>query len=191
VLADLVRVLLAAALAVRHDSAPVAYAVAAGLSASQVFFNPAAQSLLPSLVEGRRARGGQQRHLDGRRHRAGPCRARRCPARRTGRLRARLRTERDELHPSAVLLRGLREPARTRPITVPSPFSHARDGLRALSQIPLLKALATGQFLAALSAGATSALLVLLAQDRLGGAGSFGILIAAIGIGAAPGPCCS
>ncbi len=65
---------------------------------------------------------------------------------------------------------------------------HARDGLRALAALPLLKALAVGQFLAALSAGATSALLVVLAQDRLGGGGGYGLLVAAIGVGAALGP---
>lgn len=48
--------------------------------------------------------------------------------------------------------------------------------------------MAAGQFLAALSAGATSALLVLLAEDRLGGGQGFGILLAAIGVGAALGP---
>jgi hypothetical protein len=53
--------------------------------------------------------------------------------------------------------------------------------------MPLLKALATGQLLAALSAGATSALLVVLAQDRLGGGSGFGVLVAAIGAGAALG----
>ena len=35
-----------------YDSAPVAYAVAFGLSCGQVFFSPAAQSLLPSVVDG-------------------------------------------------------------------------------------------------------------------------------------------
>lgn len=54
--------------------------------------------------------------------------------------------------------------------------------------MPLLKALAAGQFLAALSAGATSALLVVLAQDRLGGGEGFGLLVAAIGLDAALGP---
>jgi hypothetical protein len=49
--------------------------------------------------------------------------------------------------------------------------------------------LATGQVLAALSAGATSALLVVLAENHLGATGSqYGLLIAAIGIGAALGP---
>lgn len=48
--------------------------------------------------------------------------------------------------------------------------------------------MAIGQFLAALSAGATSALLVVLAQDRLGGGGGYGLLVTAIGVGAALGP---
>ncbi len=88
---------------------------------------------------------------------------------------------------SALVLRGLREPARPTAVSVSSPFVHAREALTALTGIPLLKALAAGQFLAALSAGATSALLVVLAQERLGG-GGYGLLIAAIGLGAATGP---
>ncbi len=48
--ADLARVLMAAVLIVWHDQVPVVYLVAFGLSAGAVFFNPAASSLLPSLV---------------------------------------------------------------------------------------------------------------------------------------------
>jgi hypothetical protein len=45
------------------------------------------------------------------------------------------------------------------------------------------------QLLAALSAGATSALLVILAERHLGtGPGGFGLLLGAIGAGAALGP---
>ena len=73
-------------------------------------------------------------------------------------------------------------------MSVGSPFAHAREGLAALAELPLLKALAVGQFLAALSAGATSALLVVLAKNRLGGDGQYGLLVGAIGIGAALGP---
>ena len=51
VAADLARVLLPAVLSVWHDNVAVAYAVAFGLSAGQVFFSPAAQSLLPAAVE--------------------------------------------------------------------------------------------------------------------------------------------
>ena len=89
---------------------------------------------------------------------------------------------------SAVVLARLRETGRVAPVSVSSPFAHAREGLRALAALPLLKALAVGQFLAALSAGATSALLVVLAKDRLGGEAEYGLLVAAIGVGAALGP---
>jgi len=51
VAADLARLLLAAVLSVWHEDVAVAYAVAFGLSAGQVFFGPAAQSLLPAAVE--------------------------------------------------------------------------------------------------------------------------------------------
>ena len=49
--ADLARVVFAGTLAIWHEDATVAYLVAAGLSAGAVFFNPAASSILPSLVQ--------------------------------------------------------------------------------------------------------------------------------------------
>jgi MFS family permease len=53
----------------------------------------------------------------------------------------------------------------------------------------LLRILAAGRLLAALSAGATSVLLVVLAERHLDvGADGFGLFIGAIGIGAATGP---
>lgn len=57
-------------------------------------------------------------------------------------------------------------------------------------QEPVVRpALGAGQLLASLSAGATSALLVVLAEEHLGVSGSgYGMLIGAIGIGAALGP---
>ncbi len=87
-----------------------------------------------------------------------------------------------------MVLRGLPEPDRPTSVQVTRPFTHTREGLQALAALPLLKALAVGQFLAALSAGATSTLLVVLAHDRLGDGEGFGLLIAAIGAGAALGP---
>jgi hypothetical protein len=60
VAADLGRGVVAGALALWHDSAAVAYAVAFGLSAGHVFFSPAAQSLLPTVVEKRQVGGRQQ-----------------------------------------------------------------------------------------------------------------------------------
>ena len=188
VLADVVRVVLAAVLAVWHDQVVVAYAVAFGLAAGQVFFSPAAQSLLPSVVSDDElvaANSGIWTAAVTAQIVVAPVAALLAVQVGFG-LAFALNAASFAL--SAVVLRGLREPERTRPVKVTSPFAHARDGLSALGQIPLLRALAAGQFLAALSAGATSALLVVLAQDRLGGGDGFGVLVAAIGAGAALWP---
>lgn len=188
VLADVVRVALAAVLAVWHDDVAVAYAVTFGLAAGQVFFSPAAQSLLPSVVSDDEliaANSGIWTAAVTAQILVAPVAA--LLAVEVG-FGPAFALNAVSFAVSAVVLRGLHEPGRPRPVKVTSPFAHARDGLRALGQIPLLKALAAGQFLAALSAGATSALLVVLAQDRLGGSESFGVLVAAIGAGAALGP---
>jgi MFS family permease len=188
VVADLLRVLLAGVLVFVHDSAPVAYAVAFGLSCGQVFFSPAAQSLLPSLVDDDdlvAANSGLWTAAVTAQILVAPVAA--LLAVHVG-FGVAFAVNATSFAISALVLRGLREPERTAPVHVASPFAHAREGLAALAALPLLKALAAGQFLAALSAGATSALLVVLAQDRLGGGGGFGVLVAAIGIGAATGP---
>jgi MFS family permease len=185
---DVVRVLLAGVLAVWHDHVAVAYAVAFGLSAGQVFFSPAAQSLLPSVVKDEElvaANSGIWTAAVTAQIAVAPVAA--LLAVQVG-FGWAFAVNAASFAFSAVVLRGLREPERARRVNVTSPFSHAREALTALGQIPLLKALAVGQFLAALSAGATSALLVVLAQDRLGGGEGFGLLVAAIGAGAALGP---
>jgi MFS family permease len=188
VAADLVRVLLAAVLALWHRDAAVAYAVAFGLSAGQVFFAPAALSLLPSLV-GREelvtANSGIWTGAVTAQVLVAPMAA--LLAVQVG-FGAAFAVNAVSFAVSAAILSRLREPYRVRPVSVPSSLAHARDGLAALLAIPLLKALAVAQFLAALSAGATSALLVVLAGDELGGGSSYGVLVAAIGIGAAAGP---
>jgi MFS family permease len=188
VAADLARVLLPAVLSVWHDNVAVAYAVAFGLSAGQVFFSPAAQSLLPAVVEDDElvaANSGIWTAAVTAQVLVAPVAA--VIAVRVG-FGAAFAVNSASFALSALVLRGLREPARPTAVSVSSPFVHAREALTALTGIPLLKALAAGQFLAALSAGATSALLVVLAQERLGGGGGYGLLIAAIGLGAAIGP---
>ena len=186
--ADLFRVAVATVLAVWHEHPAVAYAVAFGLSAGQVFFSPAAQSLLPSVVtddELVAANSGIWTAAVTAQIAVAPV--------------AALLTVEVGFGPafavnaasfalSAAVLRGLREPDRPAPVSVTSPFAHAYEALSALREIPLLRALAVGQFLAALSAGATSALLVVLAEERLGGGEGYGLLVAAIGAGAALGP---
>ncbi len=188
VAADLVRVLLAAVLAVWHDDVVVAYAVAFGLSAGQVFFSPAAQSLLPAVVEDEdlvTANSGIWTAAVTAQILVAPAAA--LLAVQVG-FGAVFAVNAASFALSAVVLRGLREPERPRAVSVSSPSAHPREALAALAALPLLKALAAGQFLAALSAGATSALLVVLAQNRLGGGEGYGWLLAAIGVGAATGP---
>ena len=174
VAADVLRVALAATLTLWHDSPALAYAVAFGLSAGQVFFSPAAQSLLPTVVDDEElvaANSGIWTAAVVAQIAVAPIAALLAvhvgfgPAFAVNAVSFAL---------SAAVLRGLPEPERPRPVSVSSPFAHAREALTVLGQIPLLKALAAGQFLAALSAGATSALLVVLAQERLGGGEGFG-----------------
>jgi len=188
VAADLARVLLPAVLSVWHDNVAVAYAVAFGLSAGQVFFSPAAQSLLPAVVgddELVAANSGIWTAAVTAQIIVAPVAA--VIAVQVG-FGAAFAVNSASFALSALVLRGLHEPARPTAVSISSPFVHAREALTALAAIPLLKALAAGQFLAALSAGATSALLVVLAQERLGGGGGYGLLVAAIGLGAATGP---
>ncbi len=186
--ADLVRALLAGALALWHENAVLAYAVAFGLSAGQVFFNPAAQSLLPALVDDDElvaANSGIWSAAVTAQIAVAPLAA--LIAVRFG-FGAGFAVNAASFVLSALALRGMTEPRRTSAVSVSSPFAHAREALTALAAIPLLKALAVGQLLAALSAGATGALLVVLAEQQLGGGETFGVLIAAIGVGAVAGP---
>ena len=188
VASDVARIVLAGLLAVWHDSAVVAYGVAFGLSAGQVFFSPAAQSLLPTVVDDDElvaANSGIWTAAVTAQIVVAPVAA--LVAVRFG-FGAAFALNAASFALSALVLRGLREPARPARVEVRSSFAHAREALASLRRIPLLTALAVGQFLAALSAGATSALLVVLAQERLGGGEGFGVLVACIGVGAALGP---
>ena len=188
VAADAVRVVLAGTLAVWHTHAAVAYAVAFGLSAGQMFFSPAAQSLLPGLVDEDdlvAANSGIWTAAVTLQILVAPIAA--LVAIQIG-FGPAFALNAMSFAVSALVLHGVREPERAAAVHVTSPFAHARDALSSLAAAPLLRALAVGQFLAALSAGATSALLVVLARDRFGGVGGYGLLVAAIGVGAALGP---
>lgn len=90
---------------------------------------------------------------------------------------------------SALTLTPL-HPAAPPPPAAAGPWTRRiREGGRLLIADRLLRLLAIVQLLAALSAGATSALLVILAERHLGtGPGGFGLLLGAIGAGAALGP---
>jgi MFS family permease len=186
---DLFRLLLAGSLAVWHGSEVGVYAIAFGMSVGAVFFNPSAGSVLPALV-----------------------RREALVAANTGIWTAAVLSQ-IVLAPlagllvtvfgygpaftvnatsyaiSALVLRGLRVPTTPEPVLRPRLWTEARHGVRVLVQHRLLRALCIGQLLAALSAGATSALLVVLAEAHLGADGrGYGVLIGAIGVGAALGP---
>ena len=186
---DLFRLVLAVVLAVWHDAPVGVYTVAFGMSVGAVFFNPAASSVLPALV-----------------------REDALVAANSGIWTAAVLSQ-IVLAPlagllvvslgygpafainavsyaiSAALLRGLKVPGNPEKVHRRRLLAEAREGITVLVQHRLLRALAIGQFLAALSAGATSALLVVLAKEHLGVSGrGYGLLIGAIGIGAALGP---
>ena len=187
--ADLVRAVLAAVLAVWHDEAVVIYAIAFGLSAAAVFFSPAASSVLPALVRDEElvaANSGiwttavlSQIVLaplaGGLVVTVGPGGA--------------FALNAVSFVVSALFLRGLRVSGPVREVGRRRLLADARAAAGLVRTDPLLRALAVGQLLAALSAGATSALLVVLAAEHLrAGPGAYGLLVGAIGVGAALGP---
>ncbi len=186
---ELFRLVLAVVLVVWHDAPVGVYAVAFGMSVGAVFFNPAASSILPALVKNDAL-----------------------VAANSGIWTAAVLSQ-IVLAPlagllvvsfgygpafainavsyaiSAALLRRLRVPGHPEEVQRRRLLAEAREGISVLVHHRLLRALAVGQFLAALSAGATSALLVVLAEEHLSVSGrGYGILIGAIGIGAALGP---
>jgi MFS family permease len=187
--ADLTRMALAAALPL-VDQHPVAvFAIAFGLSAGSVFFNPASASALPSIVDEDElvaANSGlwsaaviSQITLA---PLAGVLVAVWGPAPAFWFNAATFAV-------SALTLTRLRLPHPPAPITPASWTARVLEGPRLLLRDRLLRLLASVQLLAALSAGATSALLVVLAEQHLGtGPGGFGLLLGAIGVGAALGP---
>lgn len=186
---DLFRLALMVVLAAWHDAPSVVYAIAFAMSAGAVFFNPAAGSVLPGLV-----------------------RKDALVAANSGIWTAAVLSQ-IVLAPlagllvigvgygpafalnaasygvSALVLRRLRVAGPVPPVQRRRLLTEAREGITVLLRARMLRALAMGQFLAALSAGATSALLVVLAEEHLGVTGrGYGILIGAIGVGAALGP---
>lgn len=189
VASDLFRLLLAALLAVWHDAPAGVYAVAFGMSVGAVFFNPAASSVLPTLVPKEdlvAANSGIWTAAVLSQIALAPLAGLLVVHAGYGPAFA-LNAASYAL--SALLLRGLRVSGPPATLGRRHLLADAREGVRVLVRHRLLRALAVGQLLAALSAGATSALLVVLAEDHLAATGSqYGLLIAAIGIGAALGP---
>lgn len=164
-------------------------AVAVGLSAAMVFFNPAAQAAVPAIVRERdlvAANSGLWTAAVISQIALAPLAGVVVAA--FGYTPAFWLNSASYLL-SALVLRRLTLPAGPAPTVRPSWFSQVREGMAAISDHRLLGALAVGQFLAALSAGATGALLVVLAREHLAlEAKDYGLLLGAIGIGAGIGP---
>ncbi|MGI8682522.1 MAG: MFS transporter [Mycobacteriales bacterium] len=189
VTADLARMTLCLVLALAHTHVVVVYAVAFGLSAGSAFFNPAAGSLLPALVDSDElvaANSGIWTAAVLSQIALAPIAGLLVT---TAGVGIAFALNAASFAVSAAVLANL--PTVRPPGAVPRRrlLAESRDGLALVGGDRLLRALATGQLLAALSAGATSALLVVLAVRHLRLAPSgYGLLIAAIGIGAALGP---
>ena len=188
VAADVGRAAIALALAVSHDNLGVVYAAAFGLSALTVFFNPASSSAVPSVVAADELAGANAALWSA----AVLSQIALAPA--AGALVAwagpgpAFVVNAASFALSAALLAGLALPAAPAAAAARR-WDQLAEGLRTVRASPLLRTLAGVQALAALSAGATSALLVVLAERHLGvGPGRFGLLIGAIGVGAGVGP---
>lgn len=188
VAADLGRAAVAILLVTSHDQLAVVYLAAFALSAFSVFFNPAAASVLPTLVPGDEVVGANSAIWSAAvisQIALAPVAAALVAIAGPGPAFA---VNSISFLVSAALL--VRLPIATSAVTASG--KHLRDvaeGLRAITASRFLTVLACVQGLAALSAGATSALLVVLAEEHLDvGPARFGLLIAAIGIGAGFGP---
>lgn len=190
VAADLLRALLAGVLAVFHDDVAVAYGVAFGLSVGSLLFNPASASMVPETV------GDDPGELVAANSSlwsvAVTAQLVFAPA--AGALIAgagvgwAFGLNALSFLVSAAFLWGL-DAGRSPAAGLARGWAAVRSGVDAVRSQQLLRRLAIVQMLASLSTGATSGLLVVLAAERFGvGPSGFGLLLAAIGIGAAAGP---
>ncbi|HUR22658.1 MAG TPA: MFS transporter [Acidimicrobiales bacterium] len=200
VAADLGRALLAGVLALSHGSVGLAYFVAFGLSTGSLLFNPAASSLVPDTVDGGElveANAGLWSVAVVAQILLAPTAGLVIAAFGVGPAFA---VNAASYVVSAALLWRLPVPAPVPAVGEPAPvpaepapatrgWHGVWAGAHAVRADPLLTRLAVVQVLAALSAGATSGLLVVLAGDWLDvGPSGFGGLLGAIGVGAAGGP---
>lgn len=186
---DLFRVVLMVLLALWHESPAGVYAIAFAMSVGGVFFSPAAGSVLPALV-GKDALVAANSGIW-----TAAVLSQVVLAPLAGILVTQLgygpafTINAGSFALSALVLRGLRVTGPVQAVQRHRLLAEAREGVRVLLGQRVLRALAVGQLLAALSAGATSALLVVLAEQHLGVTGrGYGLLIGAIGVGAALGP---
>lgn len=187
--ADLLRAVLAALLVVVDDRLWAVYAIAFGLAAGGVLFAPAANAVLPALVDERELVAANSAIWTA----AVLAQVAVAPA--AGLLYAvagpapAFALNAFSFLASAAVLARLRAPRAPLAPARGRLLADALAGAALLRTDRLLRALAAGQLLAALSAGATSALLVVLAREHLGlPPAGFGLLLGAIGLGALLGP---
>jgi len=189
VAADLSRTGLAALLPLASGHLAAVYAIAFGLSAGGVFFNPASASVLPAVVsedELIAANSGLWSAAVISQIALAPLAGAMVTA--WGAAPA-FYFNAATFAASALTLVRLRLPGLPPPSAAGSLARGALAGGRLLIHDRLLRLLAIVQLLAALSAGATSALLVVLAERHLhAGPRGYGLLLGAIGAGAALGP---
>lgn len=186
VVADVGRALIAVSLAVNHQHLGTVYAAAFGLSSLSVFFNPAAAAVVPALVGEDDVVGANSAIWSA----AVFSQIVLAPA--AGAVVALAGVGPAFAVNAASFLTSAALLARLEVAAAPVGGRRAgdvADGLRAVRTSRLLSTLGGVQILAALSAGATSALLVVLAQKHLQvGPARFGWLLGAIGVGAVAGP---
>jgi MFS family permease len=187
--ADLLRAGLAGLIALHHGSTALAYAVAFGLSTGALLFNPASSSLVPDLLDGEASVVDANAALW-----TVAVAAQVILAPLAGVLIETLGVgwafglNAASYVGSACLLWHL-GPDSSESRGAGGGWRQVVVGIQTVRSHPLLAQLALVQVLAALSAGATSGLLVVLAAERFGvGAGGFGLLLSAIAVGAVSGP---
>lgn len=187
--ADLLRAGLAGSLVLVSSSVALAYVVAFGLATGALVFNPASTSLVPELVE-------EDELVDANTALWTVAVVAQVILAPTAGLlisafgvRVAFAANAASYVASALVLRRLPAGAQPASGTRTSRRAALVVGLSAVRASPLLSRLAVVQVLAALSAGATGGLLVMLAEQHLGvGPSGFGVLLASIGAGAALGP---
>jgi len=189
VAADLWRTGMAALLPLASQHLAAVYALAFGLSAGTVFFSPAAAAALPSIVsedELIAANSGLWSAAVVSQIALAPLAGAMVAA---WGVAPAFYFNAATFAFSALTLARLRLADPQLQTAAGSWASRILEGGRLLARDRRLRLLAIVQLLAALSAGATSALLVVLAERHLDvGPGGFGLLLGAIGVGAAVGP---
>lgn len=187
VAADLARAGVALILVFFHDQLPVLYASAFLLSTFSMFFNPASASVVPGTVEEDDVVGANAALWSA----AVVSQIALAPL--AGAVVSFAGPEvafginAVSFVVSALALRGLDVEKINR--VTGKVWHDVTEGFEAIRRSPFLRVLTVVQILAALSTGATSALLVVLAREHLRvGPSRFGLLLSAIGLGAAVGP---